>query len=175
MATEGIDHFNECAAFVLATLYDSFPVPKPIYTNELQDPTDPGRTLRVSRDHPQGMVDEDPAVAKALDSYRWTVHFLIHEGFIRDIEREQAETAARFQLKVPPPLPRNAMFKELTLTMKGLVALNSIPTSLQGKPVSFIERLRNGIAADSREIIKDTIGALLAQTVTGVFTAMGPS
>lgn len=164
-----IDEFNQCAAIVLKQLYDSFPVPMKLDAWNVQEASETSRTLKTYADHPKGSAELSPDVARSLAIYRWTIQFLIHEGFIRDMAEERNRKLQEFHGNAPLNAPANPVFESLALTAKGLTMLNAMPKAIQGHPLTFIERISHALAEHSKQGVRETITALIAQTVTRVF------
>jgi hypothetical protein len=111
---------------VLNNLYDSFPVPVKLDSNNLQSPDEKDR-LRIYSDHPKGVAENDPEVERSLGVYRWTIQFLIHEGFIYNIHEERAEKVQRYTGTGQLGAAASPIFPALALTAKGLAVLNKTP------------------------------------------------
>lgn len=164
-----IDEFNECTAVVLKQLYDAFPVPIKLDAWNLQQQSDERRTLKTYGDHPEGSAELSPDVTRSLSIYRWAIQFLIHEGFIRDIAEERNRKLQEFRGNAPLAASASPIFESVVLTARGLSILNATPKAIQGPSQTFIERIRRGLAENSKHGIRETVTALIAQTVTHIF------
>jgi hypothetical protein len=157
--------FEECAAVVLNTLFETFP--QPIYLDprmkdyRINDTTsgyidwDKTGTLFNQKDVIHFHTVEKPddqrrkkkeRVDQALLNYEWTIRFLINEGFIRNTDENDEKFV-------------------ILLTAKGLSILNAVPKVIKGKPISLIQRLHKALKGQSQEAIRDTITAIIAQSL----------
>lgn len=162
-----ISDFNLCTAFVLKQMYDAFPVPVSLNTGFLQPADDPNRVLAVYSEGP-GRGETDERQQHSVNVYCWAVHFLIREGFIHDLHKERMAEIQSRNGNAPLGPAASSIFKSLVLTAKGLAALDAMPKTIQGPPISFIDRIRKGLAENSLKGVRDTITALIASTVTGL-------
>jgi hypothetical protein len=99
-------------------------------------------------------LDQD-ADDDALKTYADTILFLAHEGFIRYDSWSP----------VDPPV-----FQGVSLTMKGLAVLNSIPDALAEKE-TLGQRLRRAISDGSGETTKAVVHEIISVAVSGAFRA----
>lgn len=107
-------------------------------------------------------------VNRSLSIYRWTVQFLIHEELIRNLYEERKMKIQKLHGNAPLGPFASPQFESLMLTAKGLAALNAMPKVMQGQQLTFIDRIRRGLAENSTKGIRETITALIAQTVSHV-------
>lgn len=169
---ENIDDFNKCAAFVLSSLYDNFPVPTGINCHSLQDADDPERILTVENDRRSGepnpekdnlhLVSKVDEVELILNRYTWTVQFLIREKYIHDLDIERKLLIQNFRGNAPIPTENSFIFPKLVLTAKGLAILNGIPESINGSPSeSLISRLKRAIRNQSVDSVRELITSMI--------------
>ena len=159
-----MEDFAKCAGVVLNRLYDAFPVPTKLDSYNLQSPDEENR-LRIYADHPKGTADNDPEVERALSVYRWTIQFLIHEGFIQDIHEGRMDKVQRFTGSGQLGAAASPIFPSVVLTAKGLAVLDKVPEVIQGQPVSLIRRLKNALASSSKEALSETMKAIISYSV----------
>ncbi|TBW31898.1 hypothetical protein E0E54_20750 [Azotobacter chroococcum] len=164
---KNIASFNSCAAVVLSSLYDSFPVPTQLDSWSLQPKDAANKTLSIYSDHRNEELESNE-IDENLRVYRWTIQFLIHEGFIRDLDEERLEKIQRYNGNAPIRAPAAPIFPALALTAKGLALLNAIPNSISEKNQSFIERIKAALKEHSENGVREVITAFISQAVTGI-------
>jgi hypothetical protein len=162
-----IESFNSCTAVVLSSLYDSFPVPIQLDSWQLQPKNATNKSLFIYSDRSQEGADEE-TVDSALKIYRWTIQFLIHEGFIKDLNDERLEKIQRYNGNAPIGAPAAPVFPSVALTAKGLALLNAVPSSISEKNQTYIERIKSALKNHSESGVREVITAFISQAVTGV-------
>jgi hypothetical protein len=161
---DNMEDFAKCAGVVLNLLYDAFPVPTKLDSNNLQSPEEKKR-LRIYADHPTGRVDNDPKIEQSLNVYRWTIQFLIHEGFIRDTHEERMDKVQRYTGSGQLGAASARIFPAVVLTAKGLAILDKVPDVIKGQPLSLIKRLKKALASPSKEAVNETIKTIISHSV----------
>jgi hypothetical protein len=92
-----------------------------------------------------------------VKNFSYTVEFLASENYIKF---QEASDEGRF-------------FVEVTLTMKGLTVLRSVPDSLDAKETlgnRFAGFLKNGAKDVSKELLKGAVNQLMAAAMSGQLT-----
>ena len=135
---QNIDDFNRGAAFILAALYQAFPVPLALKTGLLDTGGDLDDTERGDRLEARAIVSEAAAV------------FLMEEGYLRHVSH----------------LNGAGVFTGAVLTAKGLAALNktSRPEIRRADTLgdSLIRFVKGTATEAARDSIKQSIMAVLS-------------
>jgi len=159
-----MEAFNRCTTVVFDLLYDFFPVPIRLNANDLNEGIeDPKLRLFTQADRYQG--DNDPIVKNALQTYSGTINFWISERLIRNVQEEHLEKLAKFKGSAPYGDSDPSLFPAVTLTAKGLDALNAAPELTQGVPVPFIQRIKKALRNPSGDYMSETITALIKTVI----------
>ncbi len=159
-----MEDFEKCASYVLNRLYEDFPRPVKFHTYSMQDDQE-NKTLyhygdRTEPNETESRIDE------AIRNYSWTLSFLVFEGIIRDIERENLKHVVDYAgSKVRAPRA-SSLGGSYALTAKGLSILNATPTVLNGEANSIIEKLRAGVKKQSSEIVTEAIKSVVSLSVS---------
>ena len=160
-----LGEFNRCTVVLFDALYDSFPVPLRLNAYNLDEGLDaPKVVLFTKEDRYKG--DNDSAVKSALLTYRWTIHFWINEGLMRNVHDEHLERMAKFKGTAPYGDSDPSLFPSVTLTARGLDALNASPDLIKGKPVPFIQRIKQALVDQSTDYIAKTVTELIKTVIT---------
>jgi hypothetical protein len=159
-----MEAFNQCTTVVFDLLYDNFPIPIRLNANDLNEGVaEPKIRLYTKTDRHQG--DNDTAVKTDLQTYCGTINFWISERLIRNVQEEHLEKMAKFKGSAPYGDSDPMLFPAVTLTAKGLDALNATPTLTQGAPVSFIQRIKKALREQSGDYMSETISALIKTVI----------
>ncbi len=140
--SQNIDDFNAGVAIVMGKLYENFPKPINLITNELHHldfkGDDPDATEKINR------------WVVLSNLYFYTSLFLLEEGYIRGTERKG-----------------HIIIDDCVLTSKGLAALQRVPDSLKGKQSSIGEWFAMLAKDSAKEVTKEAVKAGVRLVLAG--------
>ena len=136
---QNIDDFNRGAAFILARLYQAFPIPVFVRVDEIDDGVDLLAAERAAR------LQERAAI------YAATMEFLADEGYLTYTD------------KVGPDSRRH--YAAVRLTSKGLAVLSATPAAIQepGKPLG--DQLVGWVGEGAKEAMRHAVRLVMAAAV----------
>ncbi|MDX8396253.1 MAG: hypothetical protein R8K22_07570 [Mariprofundaceae bacterium] len=154
MNTSRMNDFKLCAGFVMAYLYDAFPIPITLDSHSIQRHLEKSGLIVAQTN--RSMLENTPGLETALLSHQWAVQFLEDEGLIRNTMREKH----RLQYELDP---KSVSVFNLTKAGKGDYTL-----SLNG--LSILERTHDKQSDANIHRIHTAIDEQDVQTIIAIMS-----